>query len=160
MIGIGRFRLSHGWFGLKGIAVAILALGFVAGFVDGSLRVVVGTSVAAVALFVISFWGDKWVVEFREFAVLLDSDLSELDERKGPRLVDYDWIEDMRWDEQDRLVLKIHEDASLFIPARFTRTPIPMEFRREVSRILRERSGKSRAEIESEQSAKSGSGQG
>ncbi|MGE3074658.1 MAG: hypothetical protein AB7N24_00900 [Dehalococcoidia bacterium] len=111
---------------------------------------------AAVALFAISFWGDKWVVEFREYAVLLDSNLSELDERKGARLVDYEWIEDMRWDEQGRLVLKIHEDASLFIPARFTRTPIPPEFRREVSRILWERIGKSRAQLQAEQAARAG----
>jgi hypothetical protein len=136
------------WFGGRWFALGVLSLGLLLAYLTQSVGLAIGTIAAAAGLLALSFWPGKWVTEFRELGVVLESDLAEIDRRAGLRLVDYEWIENIRWDEEGRLVMAIHEDASLFIPAGFTRTPVPADARPEVTRILRARMGKSRAELE------------
>ncbi len=142
----GGSLIPSGVIGLKGISAAVAAVGLIllgtAGWVPA-----LPFGVVAVGLFVASVWPEKVGFEMRDLAVLVHSDLSHVDERHGPTVIDYEWIDDLRWDEQDRLVLALSEHGTLMTSLRFARTEVAEPHRRDATRILWQRIGKSRREL-------------
>lgn len=136
--------IKQGLTGLRGIALAIGCLGTGLVFVPSLHEVGAVCWVLALGVLILSIWPERTDFEMRELAVIIHSDLSHVDSGHGPTIVDYDWISDMRWDEENRLVLALTEPGTMMTMLRFARTAVPDESRRDISTILWQRIGKSR----------------
>lgn len=132
--------------GLRGIALALVVLGVILFAVSGPPLGILCAALAT-GLVVVSIWPESAKFEMREFAVIVHSDLSHVDSRRGPQVIDYEWITDVRWDGTNRLVLALSEEGTLITLLRFARTEIPESQRREASRILWQRIGKPQREL-------------